>query len=197
VSVRHALLAVLDQGPCYGNQLRAEYSRRTGDAWPLNVGQIYTTLDRLERDGLVRTGDRDAQGHLFYEISPAGRAEVSDWFHHPIEGVSLARDDVATMVALAVTLPGVDAAAVIQIQYSAAVHRAAALRASRHNHADSGPTLAASLVLDARTAAADAEVAWLSSAMARLATAGETAGVLPLDTVAPRRGRPPGTAAAP
>jgi DNA-binding PadR family transcriptional regulator len=197
VSIRHALLAILDQGPCYGNQLRTEYSRRTGDAWPLNVGQIYTTLDRLERDGLVRTGDRDAQGHLFYEISPAGREEVHEWFHSPLEGVTLARDDVATMVALAVTLPGVDAAAVLRVQHSAAVQRAAALRASQQDQTDSSAPLAALIVLDARTAAADAEVTWLSLALARLAAAGDSSGVLPLDTVAPRRGRPPGTPAAP
>ena len=193
MSIRHALLAILDQGPCYGNQLRAEYSRRTADAWPLNAGQIYTTLDRLERDGLVRTGNRDAQGHLFYEISPTGRTEVSEWFHRPLDGVSLARDDVATMVALAVSLPGVDAAAVIRIQHSAAVHRAAALRSAQQDPNDGDITLAASVIFDARTAAADAEVAWLATVLSRLEAAGESAGVLPLDTVAPRRGRPRNT----
>jgi DNA-binding PadR family transcriptional regulator len=188
VSIRHALLAILDQGPCYGNQLRAEYNRRTGDAWPINVGQIYSTLDRLERDGLVRTGVRDAQGHLFYEISAAGRTEVNEWFHSPLDGLSAARDDVATMVALAVTLPGVDAGAVIQVQHSAAVRRAAAIRAAQPH---AGATLAAALIVDARAAAADAEVAWLTTALKRLEAVGTTSGVLPLDTVAPRRGRPP------
>ena len=53
MSVRQSLLAILDQGPCYGYQLRAEFDRRTGSTWPLNVGQIYNTLDRLERDGFV------------------------------------------------------------------------------------------------------------------------------------------------
>ena len=49
MSVRQSLLAILDQGSCYGYQLRTEYERRTG-APTLNVGQIYTTLERLERD---------------------------------------------------------------------------------------------------------------------------------------------------
>ena len=66
MSVRQSLLAILDQGPCYGYQLRAEFDRRTGSTWPLNVGQIYNTLDRLERDGLVAKGDTDAQGHVYY-----------------------------------------------------------------------------------------------------------------------------------
>jgi DNA-binding PadR family transcriptional regulator len=50
VSVRHALLALLSEGPKYGLQLREEFEARTGEVWPLNVGQVYTTLQRLERD---------------------------------------------------------------------------------------------------------------------------------------------------
>ena len=53
MSVRHALLALLSEGPKYGLQLREEFEANTGQVWPLNVGQVYTTLQRLERDGLV------------------------------------------------------------------------------------------------------------------------------------------------
>ena len=56
MSVRHALLALLSEGPKYGLQLRQEFEARTGEVWPLNVGQVYTTLQRLERDGLVDVG---------------------------------------------------------------------------------------------------------------------------------------------
>ena len=55
MSVRHALLALLSEGPKYGLQLREEFEARTGEVWPLNVGQVYTTLGRLERDGLVES----------------------------------------------------------------------------------------------------------------------------------------------
>jgi len=64
VSVRHALLALLSEGPKYGLQLREEFEARTGEVWPLNIGQVYTTLQRLERDGLVEsdgTGDDGPQ----------------------------------------------------------------------------------------------------------------------------------------
>ena len=57
MSVRHALLALLSEGPKYGLQLRQEFESRTGEVWPLNVGQVYTTLQRLERDGLVESDD--------------------------------------------------------------------------------------------------------------------------------------------
>ena len=62
MSVRHALLALLSEGPKYGLQLRQEFEERTGDVWPLNVGQVYTTLQRLERDGLVESDDDGDDG---------------------------------------------------------------------------------------------------------------------------------------
>ena len=61
MSVRHALLALLSEGPKYGLQLREEFEARTGEVWPLNVGQVYTTLQRLERDGLVESDDDEAR----------------------------------------------------------------------------------------------------------------------------------------
>ena len=64
MSVKQALLALLEQGPMYGYQLRAEFEQRTGSTWPLNVGQVYTTLTRLERDGLVEGDGADDEGHV-------------------------------------------------------------------------------------------------------------------------------------
>ena len=59
--VKNGLLALLERGPMYGYQLRAEFEASTGATWPLNVGQVYTTLSRLERDGLVEpVGEADA-----------------------------------------------------------------------------------------------------------------------------------------
>ncbi|HEV3382400.1 MAG TPA: PadR family transcriptional regulator [Trebonia sp.] len=66
MSVRHAMLALLSEGPKYGLQLREEFEARTGEVWPLNVGQVYTTLRRLERDGLIALAGR------------AGRADGAD-----------------------------------------------------------------------------------------------------------------------
>ena len=67
MSVPHALLALLSEGSKYGMRLQNEFEARTGAVWPLNVGQVYTTLQRLERDGLVETdgtpnGRRSATG---------------------------------------------------------------------------------------------------------------------------------------
>src|SRR6187431_415146 len=84
MSVRHGLLAILAQGPCYGYQLRQEFDRRTGGTWSLNVGQVYSTLDRLERDGLVETAGTDAEGRAIYAITNAGRTEAHEWLIGPV-----------------------------------------------------------------------------------------------------------------
>jgi len=52
MSIRHSLLALLQDRPRYGYQLRIEFEDRTGSSWPLNIGQVYHTLDRLELHGL-------------------------------------------------------------------------------------------------------------------------------------------------
>ena len=128
VSVRNALLALLEQGPRYGYQLRAEFEHHTGGTWPLNVGQVYTTLARLERDGLVegrRRGRRGARG-VRRDRRRAARGRAT-WFTSPVPRTQPPRDELAIKLALAVTVPGVDVGAVIQQQRSATMTRAAGL----------------------------------------------------------------------
>ena len=84
MSIRHSLLALLQDRPRYGYQLRVEFEDRTGSTWPLNIGQVYTTLDRLERDGLVSKDGGDGEGHVVYSITAEGKAEVQSWFASPV-----------------------------------------------------------------------------------------------------------------
>ena len=87
MSVRHALLALLSEGPKYGLQLRQEFEARTGEVWPLNVGQVYTTLQRLERDGLIESDDPvdadDVGPQKTFRITTGGADELSTWLHTP------------------------------------------------------------------------------------------------------------------
>jgi len=192
VSVRQSLLAILDQGPCYGYQLRAEFDRRTGSTWPLNVGQIYNTLDRLERDGLVEKGEIDEQGHVFWEITDAGSAAVRDWLDTPVERSAGTRDELAVKLAVASTLPGVDVTAIIQSQRRASLAQLQGL--NRAKYAGDGPDgpeeLAWSLVVDSMIFAAEAEVRWLDHTEQRLAMHPRQAMSLELSSERPRRGRP-------
>ena len=109
MSIRHGLLALLERGPSHGYQLRAEFDAATGATWPLNVGQVYTTLDRLARDGLVaQDGEPDSDGRIAYRITDGGRRELTSWFASPVTRQGAPRDELAIKLALAVTTPGVD-----------------------------------------------------------------------------------------
>src|SRR5689334_3236014 len=184
MSIRQAMLAILEQGPMYGYQLRAEFEQRTGETWPLNIGQVYTTLTRLERDGLVEVvghggadeTDEAADGsdrqHVSYRATEAGRGEVSEWFATPVPRTQPPRDELAIKLALAVTLPGVDVGTIIQRQRTATM---AALqdytrlkRTGRAARPEEPADLAWSLVLDALVFDAEAEVRWLDHCEARL-----------------------------
>src|SRR6266536_1269635 len=101
VSVRHSLLALLSAGPMHGYGLKTEFEAATGDIWPLNVGQVYTTLGRLERDGLV-TAEADADGQKVYEITEAGRGELGRWFETPVPREVIPRQELAIKLVFAV-----------------------------------------------------------------------------------------------
>jgi len=192
MSVRQCLLAILDQGPCYGYQLRAEFDRRTGSSWPLNVGQVYSTLDRLERDGEVVKGGADDQGHVFYEITSTGREAVRTWLHSTLEHAP-ARDELAEKVALVTTLPGADARRMVEAQLAESEAVLTTLKAAQQRPDDAmdAADLAGILVQDARVFQAEAEVRWLAHVAETLRRAPEQARkALPLDATPPKRGRP-------
>lgn len=183
MSIRLSLLAILELGPCYGYQLRLEFERRTAPTSPLNVGQVYATLDRLERDGLVVKREQDAAGHVYYAITGRGRDAVAEWLAEPV--APPARDELATKLALALTLPGADPAALIAAQRALATESLAAHLAREH------ATLAERLVGDALALAAEAELQWLDRCEVLLAEASPYG----LDSEPPRRGRPAQTTA--
>jgi len=167
MSIRHGLLALLEHGPRYGYQLRAEFEAHTGATWPLNVGQVYSTLARLERDGLVEPAGQDDEGHVFYAITATGRAAVHEWFTTPVRRQSRPRDELAIKLALALTVPGVDVPAVVQAQ------RTDTLRAlqdyTRLKLRGGDGDLAWLLVLESLIFQAEAEVRWLDHCEATLA----------------------------
>jgi DNA-binding PadR family transcriptional regulator len=170
MSIKQGLLALLEQGPMYGYQLRAEFESRTGATWPLNVGQVYTTLARLERDGLVEAAGSDDEGHVFYRVTDRGRAEVATWFATPVSRATPPRDELAIKLAMAVTVPGVDVRAVVQGQRIATIRALQDYtRLKARADTDDPHELAWLLVLDSLVFAAEAEIRWLDHCEARLA----------------------------
>lgn len=160
MSVRLGLLALLAEGPRYGAELKAGFEQRTGGTWPVNVGQVYTTLDRLERDGLVTAGESDTEGRIRYSLTTAGHEAVTLWWRTPVDRQATPRDELVIKLAIAITSPGVDSAAVAQAQRSATMHRlqqATRLKQSIDPSAD----LAWLMVVEHQLFAAEAEIRWL------------------------------------
>ncbi len=202
MSIRQSLLALLDEQPRYGYQLRQEFERRTGGTWPLNVGQVYSTLARLERDGLVEPGgpsdaDEDAtDAQVFYAITDAGREVVRAWFASPVERGAPARDELAIKLALAVTVPGIDVREVLQRQRTATLRALQAytrLKVAPPPEGTDREDLAWSLVLESLIFAAEAEIRWLDHCEARLARAARSAGTAATSTVDRRGPHQPAT----
>ncbi|MFY9927523.1 MAG: PadR family transcriptional regulator, partial [Streptosporangiaceae bacterium] len=167
MSVRHALLALLSEGPKYGLQLREEFEARTGEVWPLNVGQVYQTLQRLERDGLVESGDEGDEGpQKGYQITADGTAELARWLRTPPDLASPPRDELVMKVLVALRVPGTDIGEVIQAHRRYLVQLMQQWTRIKESEADTD--LGLGLVVDAELFRLDAVVRWLDTADGRL-----------------------------
>jgi DNA-binding PadR family transcriptional regulator len=165
--VRHALLALLSQGPKYGFQLAQEFEAGTGEMWPLNTGQVYTTLQRLERDELVESDEAAEDGpQKVFRLTAAGREELDVWLRTPTDTSSPPRDELVIKVLVALRVPGIDAAELAQ------VHRRHVIQAmqqyTRLKEDADEDDIGLLLVADAELFRLEAVVRWLDAADARI-----------------------------
>jgi DNA-binding PadR family transcriptional regulator len=168
MSVRFGVLALLSEEPRHGYELKTAFERRTGGEWAINIGQIYTTLQRLERDGLVESIARsDDVSRVDYRITAAGREQLDRWFETPVMPDGAPREELTIKVLLAVASSDVDVSRVIQSQRRASVQQ---LQAYTHRkaHADPINDLTFLLMVDALIYRTEAEIRWLDAAEARL-----------------------------
>ena len=167
MSVRHALLALLSEGPKYGLQLRQEFETRTGEVWPLNVGQVYTTLQRLERDGLVVSDGISEDGpQKGFRITPEGENELAVWLRTPPDLSSPPRDELVIKVLIALRVPGVDVHEVMQAHRRYLVELMQEWTRLKEYAADRD--LGFALVVDAELFRLDAVIRWLDAADGRI-----------------------------
>jgi DNA-binding PadR family transcriptional regulator len=167
MSVRHALLALLSEGPKYGLQLRHEFEASTGDVWPLNIGQVYTTLQRLERDGLVESDETAGEGpQNVFQITPAGKEELTTWLRAPTEVTAPPRDELVIKVLSALRVPGVDVEDVVQAHRRYLVELMQQWTRLKEDEADFDLSFA--LVVDAELSRLGSLVQWLDLASGRL-----------------------------
>jgi DNA-binding PadR family transcriptional regulator len=163
MAVREGLLALLDEGPRHGYQLKTDFEQATGGVWPLNVGQVYTTLERLERDGLVAVAEES--GQKTYELTAGGREELGAWWTAVPVDEPPPRDELMLKVLMASEHGAEHALAVITRHRTALF---ALLQLRRRERGGGQASLADQLVGDALVVRAEADLRWLDLCEARL-----------------------------
>jgi DNA-binding PadR family transcriptional regulator len=169
MKVRDALLALLARGPAHGYRLKVDYERLTG-AGPVNVGQIYPTLERLQRDGLVDREDaNESQRRVSYSLTDKGRSAAHAWLLDPGALPTNGRSAVAGKVLMALGVPGVDAHQVIDAHRLAFL---ASIQSTRRRMRSGTLDLEERLAIEAEVAVTDAELRWLDLCEAELRNSG-------------------------
>jgi len=169
MAVKDALLALLADGPSHGYNLKSRFDEATGLAWPLNVGQVYTTLQRLERDELVRAdGEPDDDGRQRYLLTALGREALTDWIDTPFGSPVSSRDEVSMKVMIALATGVAPALDIVKTQRISAMEALQSLTAMKPQGPKRG--LAWQLHLDRSILLAESEVRWLDLVEQRLET---------------------------
>ncbi len=116
--VKHALLALLAERDLTGYELKLRFERVLGEFWQLNSGQVYSTLDRLRREGFVarrtpttapgptpRTehvvldGDDALTARAAFSLRPRGRLALEEWMAAPVARLRPVRDPLFVKLA--------------------------------------------------------------------------------------------------
>jgi DNA-binding PadR family transcriptional regulator len=166
--LKFLLLALLSGQPRYGYDLKSVFEEFLGGTWPLNIGQVYITLSRLEADGLVEC-ELVPQDLLpdrkVYSLTPAGEAELIRWADEPSEGPIRLRDDFFLKVLARSIIDDGDVRELITKQrrnHLRALAELAKLRSDTSIHP------ATALLLDGAALRAEADLKWLDLCEHRL-----------------------------
>lgn len=186
MSIRHSLLALLSSGPKYGLQLGQEFEDSTGEVWPLNSGQVYTTLQRLERDGLVASAGSDGPQKAF-EITESGRADLDSWLRTPPDMGSPPRDELLIKLLVALRVPDADITGLIQAHRRHVIQAMHNFTRVKENASEHEVELL--LIADAELFRLDGVARWLDAAESRIQQQGDPRNTRPSQQRSPRRAR--------
>jgi DNA-binding PadR family transcriptional regulator len=160
--IKEALLGLLAERPMHGYELKVSLDRVLGRTSPINVGQIYTALNKLEKDGLVeaRMVPREEQDEVkVYHLTAAGEAELHAWFQQPVEKVDL-RDELFLKLSLARRTRRADAGAILRSQRLAYLRSIQELTAMQEQYRQGGDAEVA-LLIEGAILHLEADLKWL------------------------------------
>jgi DNA-binding PadR family transcriptional regulator len=177
MSIKYAILGILAEGDLHGYELKSNFDDKVGDFWSLNYGQIYSTLDRLEKEELV-THDRQAQDRRpdrkIFRITPQGRNELEKWLSTPVTKVRALRDEFfVKLVFMNKNNPGpvldlIEKQKALYLKHmNRLTHRKVALKKGLENL----DALTTELLMDAGLFHAEADIKWLTHCEAKIRAA--------------------------
>lgn len=171
MSVRNALLGLLEQRPRHGYELHAAFEAVVGGEhiWDVKPAQIYTTLSRLRESGLVVEKKLEQDGgpeKRIYEITAEGRKELDSWFSEPISG-GHQRDEFFVKLMISLATEGVDPCKLIYTQ-RASLYRELHDLTGQRAAADPASELAHIMMLDRAVMHLEADLRWLDMIEARI-----------------------------
>ncbi len=166
MGLKEGLLCLLAKGDAHGYQLKTDIESTTGDIWQVNIGQIYTTLQRLERDGLVASIESNGDNRVVYTITDAGREDARDWMATPVSLAASGRDEISLKVLMAIVSGVEEPRRVIEKQRGATMTLLQDYTTLKGD--ESNDDLAWLLHLDRLILSAEAELRWLERVEARL-----------------------------
>jgi DNA-binding PadR family transcriptional regulator len=168
VSVRYALLGILSQKERHGYDLKDAFDERVGAFWSLNFGQIYSTLDRLEGEGLVewRAEPQERRpNRKIYRITPKGRRELEEWLSRPVERPRALRDELFIKLLFLDAEDREPILALIDKQkrvYMQHMQRLTRRKLELSEHPERRSLLVTELLMDAALFHAEADLKWLA-----------------------------------
>jgi DNA-binding PadR family transcriptional regulator len=165
--VRLPLLALLAKEPAHGYELKSRLEQMFGDAYPSpNIGQVYLTLQRLEKAGLVCSQDvaqAARPNKRVYELTPAGREAVLEWLESPSDGPRV-RDDFFMKLALGPLTGDVDRLGLINRQrryYLAQIRELSSLASENSPASDNNDSPISRLLIEGSLLHVQADLDWL------------------------------------
>lgn len=164
MGLKEGLLCLLADGDSHGYELKGRLEAATGDTWQINIGQVYTTLQRLERDGLVVHAD-SGDGRVVYSLTEAGRLAAVGWMETPVDLAVAGRDEISLKILLAVQSGVDDPFRVIERQRGATM---ALLQDYTALKVDDDDNIGWLVYLDRLVFSAEAELRWLDKVESRL-----------------------------
>lgn len=168
---QHILLGLLDVAPRHGYDIKREYDQRFSGLRPLRFSQIYSTLARLDRDGLVTLVEESSEqgpDRKQYAITESGVGDLESWFDTPLPPDEPPQGELFLKVTLAL-LSGRDAAQLITAQRAVHMDHMRQLRSDKR----SATSEADRVLADYAIFHLDADIKWMEHTEKRLARLAE------------------------